>query len=77
MNGIIRKLIPVGELPDRLRAEFDPSGVVEIVGPSAKQGQPSDFLEKFEEYRQAHQPRYETAEDVVDVVRRIRDGEDL
>ena len=80
MNRILRKLIPVSELPAELRSDFDPEAEVEIVGPAANEAPASkNLVEMIEEYRRtrtAPSP-FGSPQDVVDYVRAVRDGGDL
>jgi hypothetical protein len=78
MNKVIRKIVPVSDLPKQLQAEFDPTAQVEIVGPAATDPVPSESLvEVFEEYRRDRRPPFRSPTDVVDYVRAVRDGGDL
>jgi len=78
MNELVRKIIPVAELPAELQVDFDPNGQVEIVGAAAKQsGGARDLLERVREYRSKRRPRFNSPDDVVAYVRAVRDGGDL
>ena len=78
MNEIVRKVVPVAELPPELQSAFDPDGEVEIVGPAAHSSPPQeDLLTVIEAYRRTRPARFRSPEDVVAYVRAVRDGGDL
>jgi hypothetical protein len=78
MNKIVRKIVPVSELPAELQDQFDLAAEVEIVGPAASDASPDESLvEMFDEYRRGRQSPFRSSRDVVDYVRAVRDGGDL
>jgi hypothetical protein len=77
MNKIVREHYPISKLPEDLREGLDPNGMAVItVTPEAAGGrrQKSRALEIIEGYRAKHPPRYHNVQEVLDVVRKIRDG---
>jgi hypothetical protein len=77
MNELVRKLVPVNQLPDDLRADFDPEGCVEIDGPSRRTEERPDLLQIVRDYRRLHPRRFRSPDEVVPYVRAVRDGGDL
>jgi hypothetical protein len=76
--NLVRKIVPVSELPPELRSQFDPEAEVEIVGPAAPQARGSESLvEIFEEYRRMRTSPFRSSDEVVDYMRAVRDGGDL
>jgi hypothetical protein len=78
MNKIVREHYPISKLPEDLREGLDPNGTAVVtVTQSGQAALPSKGLEAVSEYRRTHKPRYQTDKEIVDWVRRIRDGDPL
>ncbi|MFI5014707.1 MAG: hypothetical protein ACHQAY_20420 [Hyphomicrobiales bacterium] len=76
MNTIVREHYPVAKLPEDLREGLDPSGmvVVTVTPESRAQKRKSRALEIMEHYHATHPPRFRSVQDILDHVRRVRDG---
>jgi hypothetical protein len=88
MNEVVRKIVSVADLPEKLREGLDPTRPVEIVQdqPSATAKFPVDssrgeqlrsMLEKVRAARGDRPSPFRSADDIVDYVRAVRDGGDL
>ncbi|MDB5511305.1 MAG: hypothetical protein JWR08_788 [Enterovirga sp.] len=75
MNDIVRKVVPVAELPKELRSDFDPTASVEITGPSTGRKRRSIFeiLEDAARLRKSGAIKPVTSEEAVRRIRALRD----
>lgn len=72
MNEVVRKIVSVADLPERLREGLDPSRPVEIVQEAADHPTASQRLREMTDGLSFR--RLESSEEAVERVRRIRDG---
>jgi hypothetical protein len=78
MNKIVREHYPVAKLPEDLREGLDPDAMAVVtVTQEPRAGHEASPLDIIKEYRAKHPPRYRSDQEVVDLVRRIRDGDPL
>ena len=77
MNKIVREHYPVANLPEDLREGLDPSGMAVVTVTLEPTTRKSSGLDVVRQYRAKHAPRYHSDQEIVDLVRRIRDGEPL
>jgi hypothetical protein len=78
MNKIVREHYAVAKLPEDLREGLDPEGTVTItVVQSEAEDRRSPGLEAIREYRRSHEPHYRNDAEILDHIRRVRDGEPL
>jgi hypothetical protein len=78
VNKIVREHYRVAKLPEDLREGLDPSGTVTItVTPEPAAPRKTRALDIVKEYRAKHSPRYGSDQEIIDLVRRIRDGDPL
>jgi hypothetical protein len=78
MNKIVREHYPVAKLPEDLREGLDPSGTAAVtITPEPAVARKRSALDIVREYRAKHLPRYRSDQEIVDLVRRIRDGDPL
>ena len=78
MNRIVREHYPISRLPEDLREGLDPNGTAVVtVTETGQVASLSRGLEAVREYRRTHKPRYQTDKEIVELVRRIRDGDPL
>jgi hypothetical protein len=77
MTRIVREHYPVSKLPEDLREGLDPDAkalvTVTAEASDAPRGK-SSGREIIERYRATHPPRYRDIQEILDVVRKIRDG---
>jgi hypothetical protein len=76
MNTIVREHYPVAKLPEDLREGLDPNGMamVTVTPESLAPRQKSRALEIMRRYHETHPPRFRDVEEILDHVRRVRDG---
>lgn len=74
MNEIVRKVVPVAELPAKLQGDFDPTASVEITGPRERQ-RPSitEVLEEAARLRASGAIKPVSSEEAVRRIRSLRD----
>jgi len=77
MNRIVRERYPISRLRD-LREAVDPNGMAVVTAIERGETRASSKgLDAITDYRRKHRPRYQSDEEIVDLVRRIRDGDAL
>ncbi|MFI4995942.1 MAG: hypothetical protein ACHQAQ_09180 [Hyphomicrobiales bacterium] len=75
---IVREHYPIAKLPEDLREGLDPDAMAVVtVTPEPRSGHKASPLDIVDEYRAKHAPRYRSDQEIVDLVRRIRDGDKL
>jgi hypothetical protein len=77
MNKIVRERYPVSKLPEDLREGLDLKGTAVVTvtqEAGAKPRRKSSAREIMERYHASHPPRYRNIEEILEVVRKIRDG---
>jgi hypothetical protein len=77
MNKIVREHYPVSKLPEDLREGLDLAATVIVTVTAEASHEPrrkSSGREIIERYRATHPPRYRNIQEILDVVRKIRDG---
>ncbi len=71
MNRIVRENYPVAELPEDLRAEFPLDATVRLIIEPPEP--PPERVLSLDELWAMARPTYQTSEEVVEAVRRMRD----
>jgi hypothetical protein len=78
VNKIVREHYPVANLPEDLREGLDPTGTAIVtVTPEPAAAAKTSPLDIVREYRAKHSPRYRDDQEILDLVRRVRDGDPL